>query len=129
MKPNRFSNDADKPFHSHTYAEAENGNAMGATSPETFNQRYRVDQNRRHIAKYRDSFVASSGHIREELNARLGIHSSDPVPEPPQTTAPGSRQAYNAGGVTPRVVSRPGPLQVPKRSYTEPPTRNYNPFS
>lgn len=128
MKPNRFSNDAGKPFHSHTYAEAENGNSMGATSPETFHQRYQVDQNRQHIAKYRDSFVARSGHLREELNRRLGVQSA-PAEAPTQPDAP-SRQAFNAGGITTPKLPRPGgPLQVPKRGYTEPPTRNYNPFS
>lgn len=129
MKPNRFSNDAGKPFHSHTYAEAESGNAMGSTSPETFHQRYQVDQNRQHIAKYRDSFVASSGHIHEELNRRLGVQGSPQAEAPTQPNTP-SRQAYNAGGVaTPRIPRPGGSLQIPKRGYTEPPARNYNPFS
>ena len=130
MKPNRFSNDAGKPFHSHTYAEAENGNAMGATSPETFSQRYQSDRNRQHIARYSDSFVARSGHIREELNTRLGTESADYTDMPAQASAP-SRQAYNAGSAafSPRVPRPGAQLQVPRRSYTEPPSRNYNPFA
>lgn len=130
MKPNRFSNNVEKPFHSHTYAEVENGSAMGATSPETFSQRYQADRNRQHVARYNDSFVARSGHIREELNARLGVESTDFTDVPTQPSRP-DRQAYNVGGAMPSSrVSRPSArLQVPRRGYTEPPSRNYNPFA
>lgn len=129
MKQNRFSNDACKPFHSHTYAEAENGSAMGSTSPETFNQRYHIDQNRQHIARYRDSAVARGGHLREELNRRLSGQPSVAADIPVQLDTP-SRQAYNSVAAPAPKVPRPGgPLQVPKRGYTEPPARNYNPFA
>ncbi|HEY5695272.1 MAG TPA: hypothetical protein VIQ80_00370 [Candidatus Saccharimonadales bacterium] len=123
MKPNRFVDDTQKPFHSHTYAQAESGGSMGSTSPQSFGQRYHIDRNRNHVAKYGDSFVARGGYIREEYGRRT---SEQNISVPPRTGEPG-RQAFNAGGAS--GVPRGSQMQIPRRGFSEPPSRPYNPFS
>ncbi|HTJ72990.1 MAG TPA: hypothetical protein VL481_00165 [Verrucomicrobiae bacterium] len=125
MNNNKFSDDEAKPFHSHTFAEAANGSTFGATSAQSFGQRYQIDRNRKVVQRYSDSFVASSGHLREELKRRLeSSDAQDDKHRSSQTT----RQGFNAG----EAASPPAnikPLSVPKRNFSEPPGRKYNPYS
>jgi hypothetical protein len=132
----KFSgNDASKPFHSHTFADAASGQSMGSTNAQSFGQRRQLDQNRQMVRRYSESSVASSGeHLRDELSKRI---------EEPADTKHGkhhhkyrtTRQSFNAGGNagvprTPGTGSMgPKPVQIPKRNFSEPPGRNYNPFS
>lgn len=126
MNINKFSENEDKPFHSHTFAEAANGSTFGATSAQSFGQRYQIDRNRKVVQRYSDSFVASSGHLREELKKRL--ESSDTQNDDKHRTSQATRQGFNAG----EAASPPAnvkPLSVPKRNFSEPPGRKYNPYS
>lgn len=128
---NKFTgNDANKPFHSHTFADAANGASMGSTNAQSFGQRRQADQNRQMIRRYSESSVASAGErLKEELIKRI---------ETPEQTPGGhhkhkyrmSRQAFNAGKTPSPARGGPKPLQVPKRNnFSEPPGRKYNPFA
>jgi hypothetical protein len=132
MTINKFSgNDANKPFHSHTFADAASGESMGSTNAQSFNQRSQIDKNRQMVRRYSESFVASSGeHLRDEINKRIdsGVDQSHNKHKHRLT-----RQSFNAGGVS-SASNLPGksaarPVQVPKRNFSEPPTRKYNPYS
>jgi hypothetical protein len=128
MNNSRFSKDNEKPFHSHTFAEAASGGSMGATSAQSFGQRHQIDQNRKVVKRYSDSFVALPGeHLKEELIKR--IESPDARPGHNKHKFKMNRQAFNAGEApsTPRTGSTP--LQVPKRGFSEPTGRKFNPFS
>jgi hypothetical protein len=128
MNINKFSNDADKPFHSHTFADAASGSTLGSTSAQSFGQRSQIDRNRKMVQRYSDSFVASSGHLREELNKRMDVPDSSSDNKHRKFHA--TRQGFNAGETS--AASGPAgakPLNIPKRNFSEPPTRKYNPFS
>jgi hypothetical protein len=127
---NKFSgNDANKPFHSHTFADAASGDLIGSTNAQSFGQRHQIDQNRQMVKRYSESSVASAGErLKEELLKR--IDSPDQPSGHHKHKYHMSRQAFNAGGAAstaPRTAAKP--LQVPKRNFSEPPGRNYNPFS
>jgi hypothetical protein len=133
MTINKFSNDIpDKPFHSHTFAEAASGQSMGSTNAQSFGKRHQIDQNRQVVRRYSESAVASSGeHLREEINKRIdnGLDQKHHAKHTYRST----RQGFNAG-VAPGVKStqnKPSvrPVQVPKRNFSEPSPRKYNPFS
>jgi len=97
----------------------------GGIAIHSFGQRYQIDRNRKVVQRYSDSFVASSGHLREELKRRLeSSDAQDDKHRSSQTT----RQGFNAG----EAASPPAnikPLSVPKRNFSEPPGRKYNPYS
>ena len=116
MKISRLVNDANKPFHSNGYAEVANGLSIGAASAETFQQRYRIDQNRKIIPQYRNSLIASA-------------YDSKPVSQPSDQQSPRSssspvatRQAFNSGSDgTPSAKSR-------HKNFSEPGGRRYDPY-
>jgi hypothetical protein len=128
MNNSRFSNDNGKPFHSHTFAEAASGESMGATSAQSFGQRHQIDQNRRVVKRYSESFVATPGeHLKEELIRR--IESPDVKSGHDKNKFKMNRQAFNAGEAPSGSRDGSKPLQVPKRGFSEPTGRKYNPFS
>jgi hypothetical protein len=127
MNINKFSDNEDKPFHSHTFAEAASGSTLGSTGGQSFGQRYQIDRNRKMVQRYSDSFVASSGHLREELNKRL--ESPDAQSDDKHHRHQATRQGFNAGGVSPASPSGVKPLAIPKRNFSEPSPRKYNPYS
>jgi len=103
----------EKPFHSNTYAEVANGGSIGSTNAETFSQRYSVDQNRRAIRKYRDSYVGRGALTHQ---ARRG--AVDPFARvDPSIKA------------MPPIGHRPTPPPTPRASFKEPPARGFNPYS
>jgi hypothetical protein len=122
MTPNKSADETDKPFHSHTFAEVANRASIGATSSQSFGQRYQINQNRMTISKYRDSYVASGDRIREELQRHTDNTSIADLPQSYGTT----RRGYN-------TISKPSSItrsvQIPRRSFSEPSARKYNPFS
>ena len=130
---NKFSgNDANKPFHSHTFADAASGSSMGSTNTQSFGQRRQMDKNRQVVRRYSESTVASSGeHLRDELYRRM---DEGPSQKHSKHKYRPTRQGFNAGesvgtgGVSGISASGRAPVQVPKRSFSEPPTRKYNPF-
>jgi hypothetical protein len=119
MNISKFVNDADKPFHSSGFAEVANGSQMGATSAETFNRRYQIDQNRKLVQKYRDSNLARTVINRDTVGQR----TDEAAPHAPQANAKSdtTRQKFNAVS-TPRLV-------IPPRKFSEPKGRDFNPFS
>lgn len=118
MNISKFVNDADKPFHSSGFAEVANGSQMGATSAESFDRRYQVDQNRKLVQKYRDSSLARTVVNRDIAGQRTDDSATQS--QPSQTTK-SSRQGFNATSA-PKLV-------IPPRRFSEPKGRNYNPFN
>ena len=115
MAINKFTNEPDKPFHSSAYAEAANGGSIGATSSQSFQQRYEIDRNRRSINRYRDSHIAH-GSGRDVGSRRIGtLNSSRRL----QSDTP-TRQQQNA---------TPTPIRPLRTSFNEPSMRKYNPYS
>jgi len=103
---------------------------MGATSAQSFGQRHQIDQNRQMVKRYSESFVATPGeHLKEELIKR--IESPETKPGHDKHKFKMNRQAFNAGEAPSTSGTRDGskPLQVPKRGFSEPTSRKYNPFS
>ena len=121
----------DKPFHSSGYAEVAHGGSIGSTSSESFSKRHTTEQNRRHIRRYSDSSVARGGdHLRNEIRHRLeGPDSLKSAGDPRHRTM--DRQAFNTrGGAQSAPSPRPEPAAPPpKRGFSEPPGRSYNPYS
>ena len=66
------TNSTSKPFHSHGFADAANGNHFGATTSESFEQRLRVDRNRQAIQNYQRSAVGKA----------YGVLRAKPAPAP-----------------------------------------------
>jgi hypothetical protein len=98
--------------HSNVYAEEAQGSRFGAVSTETFNQRLRTQRNRQVIGSYRQS--------------RIGAIDTT------------ERRVSESGRVTPDVSRRPGQLPeresmpvAPRslRSFQEPTSRSFNPYS
>lgn len=133
MSMNKFlQNSDDTPLHSSGYAEAANGDTMGATSNQTFQQRSQIEQGRQHIRPYRDSMVATGDHLREELRHRLENPENgvDDGKGKHKHKYKFNRQAYNASGGTPPVQEKPTSKQAPptRKFFTEPDTKRYNPY-
>ena len=141
MKFDQFLNpDNKKPLHSSGYAETANGGSFGSTSPQSFQQRRRIEQNRHVIQQYRDSYVAHGSHLRDELRQRLDApidsiedDSKDPRTKHRRRT---NRQMYNArsndtsGSVSGTKGDAQHATQPPKNtSFQEPSSRGYNPYS
>jgi len=127
----RFANDAHKPFHSSGYAEAANGSSMGAASAESFQKRQRMEQNRQIIQSYRDSHIARGSDFRQELNRRLNSTDVNTnATDDPHHKRKFNRQAFNAGGGASEAPTPPSAKVTPppRRSFSEPPSRGYNPF-
>jgi hypothetical protein len=109
MNVSRFVNNPDNPFHTSGYASAANGNRMGSTSSQSFQQRERIEKNRRAIREYRSSIVARNSPVGNE-----------PLSSIPQSYAP--RQERHANPIN---VNNP---EVRKITFTEPTSRSYNPY-
>ena len=130
MTINKFThNTPEKPFHSHTFAEAASGSSMGSTSAQSFGQRHRIDQNRQVVRRYGESSVANSSvPLREELYRRM---DERPGHKHDKHKYRATRQGFNAGespisGAQAPPSSRQ--MQVPRRNFSEPSSRNYNPY-
>lgn len=93
-------------FHTSAYAKVARG-GMGAGSAETFERRRQIGRNRQNIQHYGGSMIGR-GHMQE--STRLQTESSS---RPADSTA------------------RPLPTRsaIPQRTFREPPTRGYNPYS
>jgi hypothetical protein len=108
-------NQPDEPiFHSNAYARVAQGNSMGATDKQTFEERMHIHRNRQSVRRYGDSLIGR-GNMKEV--ARGDIKNPLRSSERGQST----RQGFNRG------VSR-GAIASPRPSFKEPPTRGYNPY-
>ena len=127
-----FVNDnEDKPFHSSGYAEVAHGSSIGSTSSESFAKRHKTEQNRQHIRRYSDSSVArgAGDHLRNEIRHRLeGPDSLKSTSDPRYRTM--NRQTFNSRtGTQPASGIKRESAAPPKRGFSEPPGRPYNPYS
>lgn len=122
---NRFLNNLDStPLHSSGLAKA-GGEGLGATSPQSFNQRRAIDRNRTTIKRYHDSSVARV--------IRAAETPADPLTQPPRPSAVradrsqrATRAGFNAAGGTARPSLGALPTATPR--FSEPPARGYNPY-
>lgn len=110
----------DNPFHSSGYAKVASGDSIGASSAETFGQRRHIERNRRAVGRYGDSLIGR-GHMRNLAQAQI----DNPLRQSEAGTETPSRQRFNSGNGIPNR----GSVAIPKRTFTEPSGRHYNPFS
>lgn len=111
----------DDPFHSSGYAKVASGGNIGASSVETYGQRRHVERNRRAVGRYGDSLIGR-GHMREVAKPQMDnpLRQTEAGTEPPP-----ARQRFNAGNGSPNR----GAMNIPKRTFSEPTSRRYNPYS
>jgi hypothetical protein len=124
---NKFTNNLDDtPLHSSGYAEAANTGSFGSVTPQTFNQRMHVENNRTAVRGYRHSMIGH-GHHRSSHYQRVDIvnASSRPSSEPQSVHGDrsGSAPVRPAGRLI-ADVARPAQRQ----NFVEPSTRGYNPY-
>jgi len=120
MSISRFARTPDeKPFHSSAYAKVARGARIGSTTPQPFSERTRIEKNRRAVASYRDSYVATHQIAyadRRNRPFRPQPHQSEAIGTPETPTQPSK-------GPEPRQPEPPRP------SFQEPTPRGYNPYS
>jgi hypothetical protein len=82
-----------KPFHSSGFAEAANGNHIGATTHESFERRRQIDRNRQSVQSYGRSAIGNPyGGLREKpIVASRPIETSRIAPR----SAPIPLRRYN----------------------------------
>lgn len=90
-------------FHSNVYAHEAQGERIGSTNAESFNQRLSVHNNRQHVSSFRDSRIGAN-HNKEAR--RSGIDAPSGIERSPTNIQP-----------------------PPKRQFREPPRRPFNPFN
>jgi hypothetical protein len=97
------------------------GENIGAVSAETFGQRRHVERTRRAVGRYGDSMIGR-GHMREVAKPQMDnpLRQSEVGAE-----APPARQRFNAGNGVPNR----GVVNIPKRTFSEPSARRYNPYA
>ncbi len=98
------------PLHSSAYAKVAQGDTVGSTNAQTFQQRQELHRNRQEVRHYGASMIAQ-GHMREETQMQQGVN---PLRRPQRLGTP----------------ARPGvrPSLPPRQSFREPPGRGYNPY-
>lgn len=116
-----IGNPNEKIFHSTGYARVASGGSIGSTNAQSFRQRIGIDRSRQTVRRYGDSMIGQ-GHMKE--TARPQLDSSNPLRQS-ETSIPSSRQQLNSRG----SMGRPQTGGVPPRTFTEPPTRGYNPYT
>ncbi|MFZ1258813.1 MAG: hypothetical protein WAQ25_05090 [Candidatus Saccharimonas sp.] len=146
----RFNAMQPKTLHTNAMAEisADGKLVLGAASPETFEQRRRIDRNRQHIQSFRSAGIVHGyrTEARSQSPTTVQRPSADKTatqqaasPEP--TTILGkreaaqtarlapSRQAFNAT-LTPAILPHKTPdnTRATTQRFREPPSRGYNPF-
>jgi hypothetical protein len=121
MKINKFANgigSTNELFHSNGVAQTNNA-SLGSMSPQSYQQRLRIERNRSEVNKYRDSHIAQN---RRRITPLIRVQEPEtPTPTSPQAmrSTPLSR-TYSPG-------SRPM-AQIPHLTFREPPPRSYNPY-
>jgi hypothetical protein len=126
MKISKFVNDPNaKPFHSSGYAEVANGDAMGSTSSQSFEQRQRIDRNRQAIGRYRESAVARVHRNEFHHTSSAGRPVADASAATPQSL----RQQQNARGGSLRPAPGANATPIARPAFREPTSRGYNPYS
>lgn len=106
------NNSAQTPLHSSAYAKVAQGDLLGSTNGQTFQQRQEMHRNRQEVRHYGASMLAQ-GHMREETQMQQG---GNPSQRPARLGVPARRP----GGVVPNLP--------PRQAFREPPGRGYNPY-
>lgn len=100
-------NEGATPFHTHGFAKVASGDRLGAVSTTSFEERIKLENNRQLVGGYKRSALGSTYN-----------------PTRPRVAKP------NAARPGVNLRSAPGRGSgVPKRSFREPPSRGYNPYS
>ena len=122
---NKFTNNLDDtPLHSSSYADVASVGGFGSVTPQTFSQRMHIENNRTSVGKYRNSMLGHGNH-RNSHYQRVDIVNA--------STRPGVESNVAARGAT--TPLRPTGRAIsdiaqapPRRNFTEPSTRGYNPY-
>lgn len=102
--------DDKSPFHSHGLAKLAHGDQIGSSANVSFNERIKIENNRQLVGGYNKSAIGNTyGTIR------------------PKTVDKPNESLKRSQLATPQ--HRTNRLNVAPRKFTEPPARNYNPFS
>lgn len=129
MRFNRFVNPLKSgKIHSSGVAHAANPETFGATSAESFEQRRQIDKNRQIIKPFSDSAVTRD--YREQ-------HKFQVIDAPKQTETEATEAQYGQNRQITGSRSEPtkptrqsfNASSVPPRTFREPPSRGYNPYS
>ncbi|MFI5212619.1 MAG: hypothetical protein ACHQTE_01530 [Candidatus Saccharimonadales bacterium] len=116
-----LNNPHPKPFHSSGYAQAAYGQSIGSTSPQTFNERYTIDNNRQSIRKYHESMVVHDPKRDAKHQDRIDIVK----PFNKRGQGPVLSRGYNPT----RTTRQTGIVRPERIGFIEPPTRRFDPFS
>lgn len=100
MNKHIVKTDDNQLFHTSGYAQATNGNRIGAVSTSSFERRQQIEKNRQRVGGYKMSAI---GAVRGALRAR-------PVAECAVT----SRSAINSI----KTTTQPVPLKTPYNPYS-----------
>lgn len=99
-------------FHSSGYAEAAHGKTIGSAGTQSYQERLRIERNRRHVNRY--------GH---SMLGRVDTNQYRRTTQPGDEAAVPARTRLNTG------ASRPGTANVSRpQVFKEPPSRGYNPY-
>lgn len=114
MNKHIVRDDDSTPFHSSGYAKAANGARMGSTNKISFEQRQRIDQNRRVVNPYRFS---SLGRVQSEVYRAKTFQESQNTANPRMSLNPrlGKPNSNMSSSI--------------QRNFSEPPKRTYNPYN
>lgn len=125
MHVSKFSNDLDDANVSSSGLAAENLQEVAASSQASFEQRQQVEQARKTIAKYTDSFVArqpTTPGVRTSYQQRKAALEKRAAAVP-------DRQAFNAANPGAPSGAAGQPAAPAQRIFQEPPSRGYNPYA
>lgn len=102
-----FDNHGFRPFHSSGYARTAQGHRAGAAAPQSFGDRLRIERTRQVIGGYHQASVVHDRGVARSIHRQLGGATTHVDPG-------------NARGTVPTQ---------PRRVFSEPSTRQYNPFA
>jgi hypothetical protein len=103
-----INNDGNRPFHSSGFARIASGNRVGSTGNTSFNQRQKIDQERRLIY----------GYSRSKIGSSYSALRPKPVPVDQNKIIP----------LSPLQQRNSRPIAVPQRP-ANPSPQSYNPYA
>lgn len=109
------SDSTNKPFHSSGIARINRGDRLGVANNTSFNQRQQINGNRRLINDYHSSVIGSTRSV-------LAAKSVSPEVLGGRLRVPARQPLQNSRNTTQGLI-------IPPRSFNEPNTRGYNPYS
>jgi hypothetical protein len=124
---NKFTNNLDDtPLHSNGYAEVANTGSFGVVTPQTFNQRIHIENNRTSVRKYRDSMIGH-GHHRNSHYQRVDIANATSRPVVVNDSTIASQRNPTPRRAATRAIAAVAKVP-PRQGFSEPSRREYNPY-